>query len=95
MLKESATAKKPSTTKHKVKREDSGRNGVRHTQGKRKRRNRYPHGVIGKTCLCKQHGLQAVTGCFKDADGYIFRLGCGCHRRKNIEAKRPVRCRRH
>jgi hypothetical protein len=51
----------------------------------------YPRRLLGKNWFCERHGLQAVTECFKDQEGYIMQLECGCDRRKDIEAAVPVK----
>jgi hypothetical protein len=83
--------RKPSSIKGQTGSADSGRTGAKAKSSIRKY-TRSPHGLVGKgRFLCKKHGLQAVKGYSKDAHGYFKRLGCGCHRRKNIEAARPVK----
>jgi hypothetical protein len=55
----------------------------RHTGGKSNGWNQthYRHSVVGGSALCKKHGLQTVTKCFKDDAGEILQLQCGCNRR--------------
>jgi hypothetical protein len=72
------------------------RYGVQRTQAKSSVRNYNSHhryGVLEKntSVLCHDHGMQTVKDYFKNHDGNIMRLQCGCDRRANIARAVPVK----